>query len=154
VDRAIVAFRQDDAGDWIAELSCLHSQHVRHRPPFFDRPWVMTTEGRAEKIGGAIDCPLCDRAELPAALRLVRTAGPFDGDTLPAGLRRSHRVAEGTWAVLRVLDGSVRFTMATVPPVERELRVGDTQPIPPLVSHALGVAGPVRLEIDFMARAG
>ena len=153
MDRAILAFRQDDAGDWIADLSCLHSQHIRHRPPFFDRPWVTTSAGRDGRIGSAIDCPLCDRAELPDGLRVVRTAGPFDRDTLPAGLRRSHRVADGTWGVLRVLEGSVRFTMATVPPVERELMAGDTQPIPPLVPHTVGVADPVRLAVDFMARA-
>src|SRR4051794_38979931 len=71
--RLIVGFHQDDAGDWVAELSCLHTQHVRHRPPFFDRTWVLDAEGRAARLGSDLDCPLCDRCELPADLRLVRT---------------------------------------------------------------------------------
>ena len=43
--RTIDGFHLDDAGDWVAELSCLHGQHVRHRPPFRDRAWVETEDG-------------------------------------------------------------------------------------------------------------
>ena len=49
--RTIEGFHQDDAGDWVAELSCLHGQHVRHQPPFQDRAWVLTPEGRTERVG-------------------------------------------------------------------------------------------------------
>jgi tellurite resistance-related uncharacterized protein len=125
---------------------------VRHRPPFQDRPWVVTAEGRAERVGTPTECPLCDRAELPDGLTVARTVGPFDNETLPAGLRRDHRVAEHTWGRLRVLDGSARFTMAIEPPLERVLVAGDTQPIPPAVAHAVHVEGPVRLEVDLLVR--
>jgi tellurite resistance-related uncharacterized protein len=153
VRRTIEGFHRDDAGDWVAELSCRHGQHVRHQPPFRERPWVTTEEGRAGRVGTALDCPLCDRAEPPDGLRTVRTAGPFDAATVPAGLRRDHRVAEGTWAVVRVLDGSLRFTMATDPPVDRVLRAGDAQPVPPGVPHAVHPDGPVRVAVDFLAPA-
>ncbi len=43
VERAITGYHLDDEGDWVAELSCGHNQHVRHRPPFRLRAWV--TEG-------------------------------------------------------------------------------------------------------------
>jgi hypothetical protein len=33
--RPIVGFHQDEHQDWVAELSCGHNQHVRHRPPFW-----------------------------------------------------------------------------------------------------------------------
>ena len=62
----IVGYHQDDLGDWVAELSCLHNQHVRHRPPFQEREWVTTAEGRAGRIGSEIECPLCDRDRPPA----------------------------------------------------------------------------------------
>jgi tellurite methyltransferase len=65
---------QDEDGDWVAELSCLHNQHVRHRPPFQERSWVLEESGRVERIGAELDCALCDRAELPDGLRLVRRA--------------------------------------------------------------------------------
>ena len=57
--RAITQLRQDDLGDWIAELSCGHSQHVRHDPPWQVRAWTQTAEGRASRIGTPLDCPIC-----------------------------------------------------------------------------------------------
>jgi mannose-6-phosphate isomerase-like protein (cupin superfamily) len=151
VHRTILGFHQDDVGDWVAELSCLHDQHVRHEPPFQERPWVMTTEGRAARIGAELDCPLCDRPELPDGLETARTVR-FDDATLPAGLRRDHRVAEQTWAVLRVLDGHARFTMAVDPAVDRRMSAGDEQAIPPGVPHAVDPEGPVVLTVEFLVR--
>ena len=147
--REIIGFRQDDVGDWVAELACLHGQHVRHRPPLWPRPWVQTAAGRAERIGTVLDCPLCDRAELPDGLVVVRTAGPFDQSTLPPGLRRDHRVAGRTWGRLRVLAGGARFTVQTEPPIVRRLEAGDEQPIPPDVLHALDLTSGT-VEIDFL----
>jgi tellurite resistance-related uncharacterized protein len=150
VIRTIVGFRADDEGEWVAELSCLHNQHIRHQPPVRERPWVTTPDGRASRIGTEIECPLCDRAELPEGLHTVRTAGPFDANTLPAGLRTVHRVAERTWGVLRVLDGSVRFSMATTPPIEVRLDAGATQAIPPGVAHQVTPSTGCRVAVDFL----
>jgi hypothetical protein len=61
----IVGYHQDEAKNWVAELSCGHRQHVRHRPPFVERPWVLTEAGRAAKIGHAIVCAECVRASKP-----------------------------------------------------------------------------------------
>lgn len=112
---------------------------------------MVTAAGRAARIGSEIECPLCDRAEMPQGLRTVRTAGPFDAGTLPNGLRKIHHVAEGTWGLLRAIEGSVGFSMATEPPIAVRLNAGDTQPIPPRVAHRLTVDGPVVLTVDFLA---
>ncbi len=104
----------------------------------------------AQRVGLALDCPLCDRAEPPAGLQVVRTAGPFDEATVPPGLLRDHRVAERTWARLRVLDGTLRFSMATEPPVARTLHAPDEQAIPPTVTHAVALVGPVRFVVEFL----
>ncbi len=148
--RTIDGFHQDAQGDWVAELSCLHHQHVRHEPPFRDRRWVTTGAGRVGRIGTSIECPRCDRAELPDGLRVVRTAGPFDRDTVPPGLTRDHRVAEGTWACLRVLDGALSFRMATYPPMERTLQSGESQAIPPAVVHSVTVPDGTQFVVDFL----
>lgn len=58
--RTIVGFRRDDRGDWVAELECGHGQHVRHRPPFENRAWVLDPGRRAAMIGKPRECPLCD----------------------------------------------------------------------------------------------
>jgi tellurite resistance-related uncharacterized protein len=150
VKRTIEGFHQDDEGDWVAELSCLHGQHVRHSPPLWPRPWATTEEGRAEHVGTGLDCPLCDRLELPDGLTVARTAGPFDDGTLPAGLRRAHLVADRTWGLLRILEGAVTFEIETDPPQVTVLTTGDEQPIPPGVPHQLRGDGPFRLEVDFL----
>ena len=150
--RHIAGFRQDEEGDWVAALSCLHGQHIRHNPPFQNRPWVLTDAGRAEHVGTDINCPLCDRAELPAGLEVTRTAGPFDQDTVPPALRKDHVVGEGRWGCLRVVEGSVGFVMATEPPIERRLSAGDHQAIPPGVAHHLVVEGPAVVAVDFLVR--
>jgi len=152
VIRTIDGFHCDDAGDWVAELSCLHNQHVRHRPPFSNRAWVESETGRRERLGSDIECALCNRAELPNDLGLARTAGPFDETTLPAALQHAHRVAERTWGQVRVLDGSVTFVMELTPQLVTALRKGESQPIPPGVPHELRLEGPVQLEIDFLAK--
>ena len=59
-ERRIVGFRQDVDGDWIAELECGHTQHVRHSPPWQVRPWVVTVEGRAGRLGTRLSCRQCD----------------------------------------------------------------------------------------------
>jgi hypothetical protein len=55
----IIGYHQDEEKNWVAELSCGHSRHVRHRPPFSERPWVLTESGRASKLGHAIECGQC-----------------------------------------------------------------------------------------------
>ena len=149
MERAIVGFRQDESGDWVADLDCHHGQHVRHRPPLWPRPWIESAAGRAEHVGTVLDCPPCDRAELPDGLVVVRTAGPFDESTLPDALRRNHRVAKGTWGRLRVLDGCAHFTMQTEPLSERDLYAGDLQPIPPGVLHAVSIVSG-SIAVDFL----
>jgi hypothetical protein len=57
--RKIVAFHQDAQGDWVADLECGHTQHVRHKPPWQNRPWVLTTEGRSAYLGRELPCKKC-----------------------------------------------------------------------------------------------
>src|SRR3954470_13597923 len=61
MNRAIIAFDQDEAGHWRAILSCGHRQHVRHDPPLVSREWVLSEEGRASRSGYELDCVKCDR---------------------------------------------------------------------------------------------
>jgi hypothetical protein len=60
VKQPIVGFNLDEHGHWRAELRCGHMQHVRHDPPLVRRPWVLSPEGRAAKLGFDLDCKKCD----------------------------------------------------------------------------------------------
>lgn len=58
--RKIVGFHEDEDGDWVARLECGHQQHVRHRPPWINRPWVETIDGRNAALGQELECGRCD----------------------------------------------------------------------------------------------
>lgn len=58
--RRITGFHQDAQRDWVAELECGHQQHVRHDPPWVVHLWVLTPEGRQERLGAALECRECD----------------------------------------------------------------------------------------------
>ena len=58
--RRITDFHTDEEGHWVADLECGHQQHVRHSPPWQNRPWVLTAEGREQMRGHELNCKLCD----------------------------------------------------------------------------------------------
>lgn len=79
MQRRIARFFQDEQGDWVAELECGHTQHVRHDPPWMIRDWVTTPAGRARFIGHELRCVECPPAAAtepskPAPPRPTRSA--------------------------------------------------------------------------------
>lgn len=139
----MTGFHRDDVGDWVAELECGHNQHVRHRPPFQMRAWALDDAQRRARIGAPLECPLCDRAELPAFVRHVRDSAIWDAKTMPAGLRRRHRLGRGTWGVVHVRKGVLRFDGA-------EIATGATHAIPPDVEHEVEPVGDAEFWIEFL----
>jgi hypothetical protein len=69
VSRPIVGFHQDAEGHWVAELACGHTQHVRHDPPWQNRPWVTSAKGRATQLGARLWCVRCAQDADPHAPR-------------------------------------------------------------------------------------
>ncbi len=64
MEQAICGYHQDEEQHWVAELSCGHFQHVRHIPPFINRPWVISKAGRQAMLGQRLYCKKCEqRAE-------------------------------------------------------------------------------------------
>jgi tellurite methyltransferase len=151
VERAITAYHQDEVPEWVAELACGHNQHVRHRPPFQLRAWVTEETGRTAKLGMPLECPLCDRAEMPEGLRFVRSSPVWTEQTVPRGLLRAHRLGPGTWGRIVVDAGQLRFIMSTEPALDTVLGPGSSQAMPPEVDHKVRLLGPVRFTIDYLA---
>ena len=148
MQRPIVAFRLDEANDWTALLGCGHAQHVRHDPPFVNRPWVTTDEGRASRIGETLDCVRCDRMELPDGLLPLRRTPEFTADSMPAGLRARHRTAAGTWGRIVVADGTLRYRVPGLG-VDVELSAGRDGIVVPDVEHDVEPRGAVRFHVEF-----
>ena len=98
MERAIVGFETDEGGDWVAVLRCGHRQHVRHKPPFQDRPWTLTTLGRASRVGTPLNCVLCERSRTPR----TRAAAP------PAWPTRSVPNAAASTATVPAVPSSYR----------------------------------------------
>ena len=63
--QAIVGYHLDEEQHWVAELKCGHGQHVRHDPPWQDRVWVTTEQGRANMLGFQLNCVRCEDPEDP-----------------------------------------------------------------------------------------
>ncbi|NBA94991.1 DUF3565 domain-containing protein [Pseudomonas sp. R5(2019)] len=55
----VTGFHQDEDGHWVVELSCGHTQHLRHQPPWQARPWVLDPLQRQQRIGRAFACGWC-----------------------------------------------------------------------------------------------
>ena len=60
MQQAIVGFHLDEEAHYVADLACGHGQHVRHDPPWQNRPWVLTEQGRHEKLGAMLECNKCE----------------------------------------------------------------------------------------------
>ena len=147
--RPIAGFHRDEASDWVAELSCGHGQHVRHNPPLAERPWVLTAEGREQRIGSELDCLLCDRSELPEGYAPYRRTPLFDEGSVPQALQRRHTTRRGVWARIHVERGSLDYHLHE--PFGRVEQLTPECPgtVLPEVEHHVALTGPVAFFVEF-----
>lgn len=117
--RKITGFHQDDENHWVAELDCYHCQHVRHQPPFTNRPWVTNESGRKGKLGYELNCVLCDALSFPEgvfhdgdycdSLEAYKRTPDFTDATVPQGLLNDHSTKTGSWGLIQVNDGALCY---------------------------------------------
>lgn len=148
MQRPITGFRLDEHDDWVAVLGCGHPQHVRHRPPFEERPWVTTEAGRREKLGVPLDCVRCDRCELPPDALAYKRTTTFTEATIPDALRRDHTTRAGVWATIVVDEGHLRYRCERLG-IDVELTPGRPGIVVPEVPHRVEATGPVRFFVEF-----
>lgn len=58
--RRITGYHLDSDRQWVAELECGHTQHVRHDPPWQVRPWTQAAAGRVAHLGTTLACANCE----------------------------------------------------------------------------------------------
>lgn len=147
----MTGFHRDHEGHWVAELDCGHDQHVRHDPPWQERPWVTTEEGRTARLGQVLNCLRCDQRELPEGARVRRRTPTFDQDTTPDALRSRHTTKRGVWAVVHVLDGELDYRIAEPLAAQGRLGPGQTAVMPPEVEHEVAPVGRVSFYVELFS---
>lgn len=152
MQRPITGYHQDEAGDWVAELSCGHGQHVRHKPPFTLHPWVTSSQGRSSRLGTPLDCLRCDRLELPEGFVAYKRTPVFDEASTPKGLQHNHSTKAGVWGVLQVSAGRLRYCIEGLDGQEQVLDAEHPGVIPPEVLHHVTLDGPVQFFVEFYHR--
>jgi tellurite methyltransferase len=152
MERSITGFHLDEHGDWVAELDCHHGQHTRHKPPFFNRPWTQTDEGRTAMLGTKLDCARCDALEFPEGLHEYKRTPTFTETTIPAGLQRDHTTKNGVWGLIEVEAGSLLYTVQY--PEERTCTLTPGTPgiVVPGMKHRVHAAEPVRFHVAFYTK--
>jgi len=96
---------------------------------------------------------LAPRGALPADAEPYRTIGPFDAQTLPRGLRAEHNLKAGTWALVELTSGRLRFVWDDAAGGREELVAPATLAVPPLVRHHVEGEAPFTLTITFLSES-
>jgi tellurite resistance-related uncharacterized protein len=92
---------------------------------------------------------IAPRGHLPLGSHAYRTIGPFDAESLPAGLRAEHRLKAGTWGLLDLTQGSLRFVWDDDRGGAEALNAPARLVVPPQVLHHVESDGPFALSIAF-----
>ena len=148
MERPITGFALDSEGDPIALLSCGHAQHVRHNPPFINRPWVNSEEGRNGMLGKMLNCVRCDKFEMPDGFIPYKRTPVFTEESVPAALTKDHSTKAGAWAKITVLEGKLRYRVAALG-ADSELSADNVGIVVPEVLHHVEPLGAARFFVEF-----
>ena len=150
--RTIQGYHLDEQQDWVAELDCFHGQHIRHKPPFTNRPWVATEQGRNGMLGETLNCVRCDRLELPEGLESYRATPRFDESSIPHGLLKEHSTKQGTWGIIHVLRGELIYQVFEPEVREFGLNPGSKGIVAPAMAHCVRANGKVIFYVEFFTK--
>ncbi|MEP6879062.1 MAG: DUF3565 domain-containing protein [Nitrosospira sp.] len=148
MERPITGFEFDGEGDPIAILSCGHAQHVRHNPPFINRPWVTTEQGRHSMLGKTLNCIRCDKFELPNSFIAYKKTPVFTEKSLPGALKKDHATRVGVWGKIIVAEGKLRYRVPALQ-ADMELSPDKIGIVVPEVLHNVEPLGTIRFFVEF-----
>ena len=148
MDRPIIGFALDAEGAWVALLNCGHRQHVRHEPPFWNRPWVTSPEGRDGRIGVTLPCAACDAFEMPEQFVPYSRTPVFSPETVPVALQSENTTRAGVWAKIVVTAGRLRYHVRLLERVV-ELTAGESAVVVPEVPHRVELLADTRFYVEF-----
>ncbi|OZI43092.1 DUF1971 domain-containing protein [Bordetella genomosp. 4] len=86
---------------------------------------------------------------LPAGIKPYSVSPVFTPDNLPEALKTAHTVKAGTWGLLKVQSGALRYVRDSVPHAEVVLTAGQQVVIEPQVQHHVAFESPGSFQITF-----
>jgi len=150
--RKITGFSTDEKGDWVADLECYHGQHVRHKPPFTRRPWVITQDGRNSRLGQELDCLKCNRMEWPEDLAINRRTAELNEKSMPEYFKKSYSLPTGIWGKIIVLHGELNYKINDPFELCSEIVTGESAIIVPDTNCLIVPSVDTRFCIEFYVR--
>jgi hemoglobin len=88
-------------------------------------------------------------------LEHYRTSPEFTATTVPKSLLIAHRTKAGTWGLLRVAQGRLRYCVDAAPPQALVIEQGGTAVIDPEALHHVEVLdAKTRFLVEFHRRTG
>jgi tellurite methyltransferase len=100
-------------------------------------------------LGTALDCVRCDRMEFPEGLHEYKRTPVFTETALPKGLLRDHSTKAGTWGLIHILEGHLRYTVHYPEERSLELLPGMAGIVVPEMKHRVEPVGAVRFCVAF-----
>jgi tellurite resistance-related uncharacterized protein len=85
---------------------------------------------------------------IPEGYIASRRSPEFTHENMPAALRQAHETTHDTWAVIHVLEGRLRYRIAS-PLSETVLEPGRPGVVEPGIKHQVEPLGPVRFYLEF-----
>ena len=86
--------------------------------------------------------------QLPSGLKPGRRTPSFTDETVPDGLARDHTTKAGTWGVIHVEEGRLRYCVPSRA-YETEIAAGEKAVIEPEVPHHVAPVGAVTFFVEF-----
>jgi tellurite resistance-related uncharacterized protein len=141
-----------EGSDRQLELAREMATYISPRPGFTQHPLTVRAASHiVDLVNRAIHYRSVDSGmtapESPSTTPYKSTP-VFDEVTLPAGLRREHRTKAGTWGVIRVLEGRLRYRVLD-PSSEVILEPGRPGLVLPEQPHLVEPLGSIRMQVEF-----
>lgn len=90
---------------------------------------------------------------LPDGLTPYKRTATFTEENIPAGLLNDHHTKEGTWGLIRVEEGALRYVVTDPRRTSSEtILTNETPPgvVEPTILHRVQPMGAVRFHVEFL----
>lgn len=89
---------------------------------------------------------------LPEGVTPYKQTPTFTEETIPAGLLNDHQTKEGTWGLIRVEEGELRYIVTDPRRTTSDVMLSKATPpgiVEPTILHRVEPIGSVRFHVEF-----